>query len=102
MASAIQKIAADHRIIDILGIGTITVLSSLGGLSCCLSTWIIPMLQRSTSPISAINHFELMIEKGFRYLQTSSRCLAVALASLTYLTYVSSESTIHSQFQCWA
>ncbi|KAF2424444.1 hypothetical protein EJ08DRAFT_566817, partial [Tothia fuscella] len=76
----------------------------LGGLSCCLSCWIIPLLRKSSSrsPRSAKAQFELVIEKGFRYLQSSSRILGLALASLTYLTYKSPNARIHAQWRFWA
>jgi hypothetical protein len=102
MSTTIQNLANNRQLVKVLGLTTITSLSFLGGISCCLSTWIIPLLRRSQSPSTAIAQFQLMIEKGFRYLQTSSRILGAALASLTFLAYSSQDSKIASQFKYWA
>lgn len=99
---AISQLASNRQFNQILGLTTITSLSALGGLSCCLSTWIIPLLRKSSSPSSAIAQFELTIQKGFRYLQPSSRILGAALASLTYLTHKSADAGIHAQWRFWA
>lgn len=104
MTAQLDSLAANRQLVRALGLTTTTSLTFLGGLSCCLSTWIIPLLQRSlpTAPRETLAQFDLMIYKGFTYLQTSSRILGALLASLTFLTYRSRDPLVRGQFRFWA
>lgn len=102
MSIGVRELTQNDGILHLLQIFSIIALAFLGGLSCCLSTWIIPLLRKSSSPTSAIDQFELMIEKGFLYLQTSSRLLAVTLFGLSCLTYINSNPTVQCRWRFWA
>ena len=64
------------NIIQILQLLAVVGCIFISGLSFCLSFWVIPVLEASDVDRITTKQFDIVIKKGFAYLQTSSRMLA--------------------------
>ncbi|MCJ1293161.1 hypothetical protein MMC34_004714 [Xylographa carneopallida] len=62
-----------------------TALAFTAGIAFCLSLWVIPVILLASTPASAVVQYIEMIDRGGRYLQPTSRLLALGLFSLTWL-----------------
>ncbi|KAG7004376.1 hypothetical protein G7Y79_00026g059600 [Physcia stellaris] len=80
-----------------LHLATIIGFAFVGGISTCLSIWIMPLLQHA-SPLARIAQFNSTVHKGGQYLQPSSRVLSACLLTLTVLEYLADGWGA----RCWA
>jgi len=67
-----------------------------------LYVWVIPVILRARDTRTKITQFNLVIQKGFQYLQPSSRALGASLASLAVLFYYHPNSAIASRWRYYA
>lgn len=64
--------------------------------------WVIPVTLLATNARSKTRQFSETIARGGRYLQPSSRALAVGLASLTYLISQHPNPATAARWKVWA
>jgi hypothetical protein len=72
------------------------------GVALCLYGWVIPMIRIGGSARSKIAQFELIIELGYRYLQSSGRILAATLLTTTLLLRNHPSPAIARQWKIYA
>ncbi|KAF1931301.1 uncharacterized protein M421DRAFT_343619 [Didymella exigua CBS 183.55] len=87
--------------VQALQITIATSLIFIGGLSSCLSLWIMPLTAR-LAPRPACAQFTQTVTWGFRYLQPSSQLLAISLLATTLLTSQLPDPAHAHAWKTWA
>ncbi|KAF3041358.1 hypothetical protein E8E12_008231 [Didymella heteroderae] len=88
-------------LVQVLQITTATSLIFLGGLSSCLSLWLIPLISL-LPPAQACRQFTQTVTWGFQYLQPSSRILGASLLLTTVLTSRLADAEHAQRWKLWA
>lgn len=77
--------------------------TTLKGIALALAGWVVPLLLLPTTPSRTLIHqFNEVIRRGYAYLQSSSRALALLLLTTTVLTYQLPDSTAAAKWQWYA
>ncbi|KAH6621975.1 hypothetical protein C7974DRAFT_214216 [Boeremia exigua] len=88
-------------LVQVLQITVATSLIFIGGLSSCLSLWVLP-LTKLLPPALACAQFIQTVTWGLQYLQPSSRILGISLLTTALLTSYLPDPAQAEQWKTWA